>query len=169
MNGGTKNALNLTIEVVNTLGYSRAEKVLDFTVPNSPVINQIIAGDGNARILFDTVAGATEYGASYENEKGEIIILPTKTIANYIDIEGLENNKAYLVTIFSSNEKGKSLDSKKERVTPNGDLLPPVIWDAFIRDQKLIAESVIEFILLFPKLKILSLKFLSKPYTFSIL
>lgn len=136
--GATKNAMSLTLGVVNSLGYSRADKVLDFTVPNSPVIKQIIAGDGNARILFDSVAGATEYGASYENEKGEIIVLPAKTIANYIDIEGLENNKAYLVTIFSFNEKGKSLESKKEKLTPNAKLLPPIIWDSFIRDKKLV-------------------------------
>ncbi|GIZ09661.1 glycoside hydrolase family 2 TIM barrel-domain containing protein [Flavobacterium sp. UMI-01] len=136
--GNLTNAQNVTIEVVNSLGYSRADKVFDFTVPNSPVIKQIISGDGKARILFDSVSGATEYGASYENEKGEVVVLPTKTIANYIDLEGLENNKSYLVSVFSFNQKGKSFDSKKERVTPNGKLLPPVIWDAFIRDKKIV-------------------------------
>ncbi len=129
--------IDIEISLVTPTGHSRFTKVLSFEKPFKPLISEVILGNNSVRILFDKVPNATEYVVSYINDKGETITSP-KTITNVIDVDGLTNGKTYSFKLFALNDKGISKPSETKQVTPNSKPLPPIIWDAFIADNKLV-------------------------------
>ncbi len=131
------NILDITVRLVSPTNYSRFDKTISFKKAITPKISEVISGNNSARIIFDKVPNATEYVVSYINDKGETITSP-KTIANVIDVDGLTNGKTYSFKLFALNDKGVSKPSETKQVTPNSKPLPPIIWDAFIADNKLV-------------------------------
>lgn len=139
-----KQLLDLRIRLVSPTGYVRFEKVIPFSIPKSPIIANVNQGDKTVRILFKKVLGGTEYFVRYRNDKGEIIE-SFKTITDAIEIENLTNNKEYSFSVIALNDKGESKSSISIKVQPNGKLLPPKIWDAFITDEKVVIGYTSEF------------------------
>ncbi len=129
--------LDITVRLVSPTNYSRFDKTVSFKKAITPKISEVISGNNSVRILFDKVPNATEYVVSYINDKGETITSP-KTITNVIDVDGLTNGKTYSFKLFALNDKGVSKPSETKQVTPNSKPLPPIIWDAFIADNKLV-------------------------------
>ncbi|WP_186826836.1 glycoside hydrolase family 2 TIM barrel-domain containing protein [Seonamhaeicola algicola] len=131
------NLLDLTVNLVTPTNYTRYSKTVSFQNAITPEIKKVITGKNAARILFDKIPNATEYFASYVNDEG-IEVNTDKTIANYIDIDGLNDNKSYSFKLYAVNDKGVSNPSEAVEVTTDENLLPPIIWDAFITDNKLV-------------------------------
>ncbi|WP_298533431.1 glycoside hydrolase family 2 TIM barrel-domain containing protein [uncultured Algibacter sp.] len=129
--------LDLTVSLITPTGYSRYDKMVSFLNPITPEISEVISGKNSARILFDKVPNAGEYFVSYVNDKGETIA-SDKTITNGIDVMGLTTGKTYSFKLYAVNDKGISNASKVKSVITNNNVLPPIIWDAFIAENKLI-------------------------------
>ncbi len=138
------NVLDMTVNLVSPTGHSRFDKTISFKNALTPKISKIIPGNNAVRILFDKVPNASEYLVSYVNDKGEEVI-SEKTITDFIDIEGLTNGKTYSFKLFAINDKGESNPSEAEQITPNEKPLPPIIWDAFIADSKLVVGYSSDF------------------------
>ncbi len=131
-----ENPYSLVVKVINPLGYERAEKENFFKVPEAPVINQVISGNGKARIYFDKTFGVKEYKVAYKTQNG-VYQYSKPTISNFITLDSLSNN-LYEVALIALNAKGDSETSKIELIKPNGKSLPPVIWKSFITNNKLV-------------------------------
>ncbi|WP_282147806.1 glycoside hydrolase family 2 TIM barrel-domain containing protein [Algibacter lectus] len=129
--------LDFTISLITPTGYSRFDKTISFQKAITPEISQIIPGNNAVRILFDAVPNATEYFVTYTNAAGKELT-SYRTITNAIEIDSLINKKVYSFKLYAVNDKGISKPSKTVGVTPNGNELPPIIWDAFIADRKLV-------------------------------
>lgn len=139
-----KNILDLTIKLVSPTNYSRFEKTISFSNAITPQIKEIISGNKSVRIIFDKVPNATAYYLTHKNEKGDSVE-SYKTITNTIDIDSLTNLKNYDFRLYAINDKGISNPSKPVSAKPNGKLLPPKIWDAFIADNKLVIGYTSDF------------------------
>lgn len=133
----SENILDLTVSLMAPTGYSRYDKTVSFKKPLTPKIDKIIPGKNAVRVLFDKVPNATEYFVSYQNDKGKEINT-SKTISNYIDVDSLSGGKSYDFKLYATNDKGLSNPSEVLESTTNQNLLPPIIWDAFITDNKLV-------------------------------
>ncbi|WP_152285449.1 glycoside hydrolase family 2 TIM barrel-domain containing protein [Flavicella marina] len=133
----SKELLDLKIQLIAPTGYVRFEKIISFSTPKAPIITAVDLGNNSLRINFEKVPGALEYLVRYKNESGKTVE-SQKTITNSIEIKGLKNSETYTVSVIAINEKGESPSPKPISITPNGKLLAPKVWDAFIRDQKLI-------------------------------
>ncbi len=131
------NVLDMTVNLVSPTGHSRFDKTISFQNALTPKISKIIPGNNAVRILFDKVPNASEYFATYQNDEGNIVE-SNKTIAEYIDIEGLTNGKVYSFKLYTVNDKAASSPSEEKQATPTENPLPPIIWDAFITDNKLV-------------------------------
>lgn len=129
--------LDVTVRLVNPIGYSRFDKTISFQNAITPEIAEIISGNKAVRILFDEVPNATEYFVTYTNSKGKELT-SYRTITNAIEVDSLINQKTYSFKLYAVNDKGMSKPSKIIDVKPNGNELPPNIWDAFIADNKLV-------------------------------
>ncbi len=136
--------LDIAINLVTPTNYSRLTKTVSFKNAITPQISDIISGNNSARILFDKVPNATEYFVSYLNDKYEEV-MSEKTITNFIDIDGLTNGKVYNFRLLALNDKGESNPSESKQATPNGNPLPPIIWEAFIADNKLVVGYSSDF------------------------
>ncbi|MDV7185897.1 glycoside hydrolase family 2 TIM barrel-domain containing protein [Lutibacter sp. TH_r2] len=139
-----KDLLDLRIRLVSSTGYLRYEKVIPFTVAKSPQISSVDLGDASARVFFEKVPGATEYLLRYKNDKGETVE-SFKTITNAIELDSLTNNKEYSFSVIALNDKGESTSPNTVKAKPNGKLLAPKIWDAFITDNKIVIGYTSEF------------------------
>ncbi|AWB67602.1 glycoside hydrolase family 2 [Saccharobesus litoralis] len=134
------NILDISLSLVTPTQHSRLDKTLSFNPAISPSIKSAIAGKNAIRVLFDPVPNATEYFVQYR-EKGATKVTPSKTektISHYIDIEGLKDNSQYELQLYAINDKGPSQPSKTFEITTAQSWLPPIIWDAFIADNKLV-------------------------------
>ena len=130
-------AFDLKISLVTPTNHSRFEKTISFKAAITPEISEIIAGKSEVRILFDQVPNATEYFVRYtgsDNQERE----SHKTISSYIDVEGLEQETKYEFRLFALNDKGISKPSSAMEVTTGKNGLPPIVWDSFITDNKLV-------------------------------
>ncbi|WP_139956274.1 glycoside hydrolase family 2 TIM barrel-domain containing protein [Flavicella sediminum] len=139
-----ENLLDLRIQLMSPTGYARYEKTISLKTPNAPIIKAVDLGDKSARVLFEKVPGAKEYFVRYTNDDGTITE-SFKTITNAIEIENLSNHKAYTFSVISINEKGECLAPNSIEATPNGKLLAPKIWEAFITDNKAVIGYTSEF------------------------
>lgn len=129
--------LDLTISLETPTNYSRFEKTISFQHAITPEISEIIVGKNAVRILFDKVPNATEYFVRY-SDGDKKVQESYKTISNSIDIEGLEDNETYGFQLYATNDKGHSKPSQLVEATTNQNNLPPIIWDSFIAENKLI-------------------------------
>ncbi len=129
--------LDITVRLLPPTNYSRFDKTISFKKAITPKISEVISGNNSARIIFDKVPNATEYVVAYINDKGDTITSP-KTIANVIDIDGLTHGKVHSFKLYAINDKGKSNPSEAKQIAPNTWPLPPIIWDEFIVDNKLV-------------------------------
>ncbi|TXG36099.1 glycoside hydrolase family 2 TIM barrel-domain containing protein [Seonamhaeicola maritimus] len=132
-----ENILDLTVRLMTPTGYSRFDKTVSFQNAITPQIKELIAGKNAVRVLFDKVPNASEYFVSYKNEDGKEV-QSNKTITNYIDIDSLGEGKAYSFKLYAINDRGVSNPSEEVELTTNKKILPPIIWDAFITDNKLV-------------------------------
>ena len=138
-----ENPFDFYIELKSSNGFVRYKKRIPFSVPNPPIISSIISGDGSVRIFFDKSFDVDEYHVAYQDEAGKRIT-SEKTIGNHIDVTNLQNDRTYSFTLIASNEKGSSDASESMEAQPNGMPLPPIIWDAFLADGKLVIGYSVE-------------------------
>ncbi|MEN0047472.1 MAG: glycoside hydrolase family 2 TIM barrel-domain containing protein [Bacteroidota bacterium] len=129
--------LDLTVSLISPTNYSRFDKTISFQPAIRPEIAEIIPAKNAVRILFNKVPNATEYFVSYSSNDGKVYE-SYKTISNYIDLEGLENNETYSFQLYAINDKGTGKPFKLVKTTTDQNDLPPIIWDAFIADHKLV-------------------------------
>ncbi|AUP79714.1 glycoside hydrolase family 2 TIM barrel-domain containing protein [Flavivirga eckloniae] len=132
-----ENILDMTIDLVSSTGHSRFDKTISFQNALTPKISEIILGKNVIRILFHKVPNAYEYFATYQNDEGNIV-KSYKTIASYIDIKGLTTGRTYSFKLHALNDKGVSNPSEEITITTSNNMLPPIIWDSFITDNKLV-------------------------------
>ncbi|WP_299555905.1 glycoside hydrolase family 2 TIM barrel-domain containing protein [Seonamhaeicola sp.] len=131
------NVLDLKVSLVTPTNHSRFDQTLSFQKAITPEINEVIPGKNAVRILFDKVPNATEYFVTYKNDTGQET-KSYRTITNAINVDSLGNGKAYGFKLYAVNDKGISNPSEEVKATTNQKALPPVIWDAFITDNKLV-------------------------------
>lgn len=129
--------LDLTIDLKSPTNHSRFDKTISFQHAITPEISETIEGKNAIRILFNKVPNATDYFVKYSGEDHEIKE-SYKTINNRIDLEELKENETYTIQLFAINDKGPSKPSEVTKATTNQNLLPPIIWDSFITDNKLV-------------------------------
>ena len=130
--------------LVTPTNYTRLGKTISFQQAITPEISEIIPGKNAVRILFDKVPNATEYFVRYAGND-QVVHDSYKTIATYIDLEGLEEGKTYRFELFAINDKGQSHPSKPVEAGAGEKSLPPVVWDAFIADNKLVVGYSSDF------------------------
>lgn len=128
--------LDLTVQVSNPLGYVREDSIVAFNPPPAPVITHIESAKSALRIHFDGVYGADTYQAQYSDKNGQIIT-SQPTITNTITLDGLAAG-SYNIEVIATNSKGKSQPSLSRSASTGERELAPVIWDAFIADNKLV-------------------------------
>ncbi|WP_347840284.1 glycoside hydrolase family 2 TIM barrel-domain containing protein [uncultured Draconibacterium sp.] len=129
--------LDLTISLVTPTNYSRLDKTISFKNAITPKITALIPGKNAVRVLFGHVPNASEYFVRYSAD-GEKEQESYKTISNYIDVTGLEEGKTYRFKLFALNDKGQSKPSDMAKTATVNKPLPPIIWDSFITDNKLV-------------------------------
>lgn len=129
--------LDLSISLVTPTNYSRLDKTISFQNPITPEISEIISGKNAVRIFFNKVPNASEYFVKYSGN-GIKDKESYKTISNYLDIKNMSGTGKYSFQLFAVNDKGISKPSKQVKAELTSNILPPVVWDAFINDNKLI-------------------------------
>lgn len=129
--------LDLSISLVTPTDHTRFRKTLSFQPAITPEISVIVAGKDAVRILFDPVPNAKEYFVRYYS-KDQAVQESYKTITNTIDIDNLAANKTYSFQLYAVNDKGESKPSVSAKATTGQRILPPIIWDSFITDNKLV-------------------------------
>ncbi|WP_187328697.1 glycoside hydrolase family 2 TIM barrel-domain containing protein [Echinicola rosea] len=128
--------LDLTLRLKAPTGYTRLVKTFSFKRANTPQISEVIAGRNKARIFFDQVPNATEYYVTYTD--GAKVMQSEKTIADFIDVGDLDADKTYELSLVAINDQGESKPSEAVKVTMTEKVLPPIVWDTFITDGKLV-------------------------------
>lgn len=128
--------LDLTLSLVTPTNYSRLNKTISFKNAITPEISEIIAGKNAVRVLFKQVPNATEYFVEYSGK--DKVQESYKTVSNYIDVAGLEEGKTYEFKLYAINDKGQSQPSVAVKATTSQNSLPPIIWESFITDNKLV-------------------------------
>ena len=136
-NSNKGKAHELLVQVLSTNGYTRSTHTHVFNLPSTPKIKAVITGDKTFRVIFDKEFSGKEYYVKYRTKTGEVSITP-KTINNHIDVTNLDSNQLYQVELIAINALGESKPSNSVTVSPNGKSLPPIIWEAMSRDNKLI-------------------------------
>lgn len=131
------NILDLTISLVTPTNYSRFDKTISFQNAITPEISEIISGKNAVRVLFDQVPNALEYYVTYSSDD-QSVQKSYYTISNYIDVGGFEEGSNYEFQLYANNDKGPSKPSEMVEASPNKNELPPVIWESFITDNKLV-------------------------------
>lgn len=129
--------LDLSIRLVTPTDHTRFQKTISFLPAITPKISTIIAGKDAVRIRFDPVPNAKEYFVRYY-AKDQTVLESYKTITNTIDIDNLGADKTYNFQLYAVNDKGQSQPSTAVSATTNQGILPPIIWDSFITDNKLV-------------------------------
>ncbi len=129
-----KKAVAMHIALLSPNGYTRFEKNIALKKPAAPKVAAIVGGRNSARVYFEEVPGAKEYFIQYKNLKG-LTVQTAKTIANYITVDSLPNSsvKAELIAV---NNKGA--EPTIINLTSSEQELPPIVWDAFIRDDRIV-------------------------------
>ncbi|TKD57921.1 glycoside hydrolase family 2 TIM barrel-domain containing protein [Flavobacterium sp. ASW18X] len=132
-----KSVLALNLRLVAPTKHTRWATTVSFNKAITPKIKAVLAGDTNVRVVWDKVPNATayfvRYGATAKSKK-----ITARTIADFIDIEGLAPETNYGFELYALNDKAESNASDEVFVTTTNKPLPPVIWDAFITDDKLV-------------------------------
>ncbi|MDU0353941.1 glycoside hydrolase family 2 TIM barrel-domain containing protein [Paraglaciecola aquimarina] len=136
--------LALSLSLVTPTKHTRLSKTVSFQPAITPQISTLLSGKNAIRILFDKVPNATEYFVRYTDEKG-LTHTSDKTISDRIDITGLQANQDYQFRLFAINDKGPSQASKPITASTNTKALPPIIWDSFIVDNKLVIAYSSDF------------------------
>ncbi len=136
--------LEMTLNLVTPTKHSRFRKSISFQPAITPQISAIIAGKNAVRVLFDPVPNAKEYFVRYY-AKDQEVHESYKTITDRIDIENLAADESYNFQLYAVNDKGLSKPSKLVTAKTNRKLLPPIIWDSFITDNKLVIGYSSEF------------------------
>ena len=124
------------VKLVSTNGYTRAEQRIHFDVPEPPEIAEVKTSENKIRVHYTRTFDAFEYYLTY-NIDG-VDKESDKTIANYIDLEGLPAGRNIKIHLVACNDKGESKSSKTVTIKTEGKPLAPVIWDGFIADNKLV-------------------------------
>lgn len=136
--------LDLSLSLTTPTNHSRFDKTLSFQNAMTPEIREIVSGKNAARILFDPVPNASEYVVSYLGSDKELKN-SHRTITNRIDVDGLASGETYTFQLFAINDKGRSKPSESVELTLGEKPMPPVIWDSFIVDNKLVVGYSSDF------------------------
>jgi len=134
---GVTEPFDMVVELMTPSGYSRHEAIVRFEAPQAPKITSVVSGDEALRVNFESVYGADEYYVRYKDAKGTIRATE-RSIQSHIDVSELENGVSHSVQVVACNRHGDSEPSEHSEGSPNGSVLPPVVWDAFIADGKLV-------------------------------
>lgn len=134
---------DITFTLLSTNGYTRYVKTISYQVPQQPTIEKVIAGKNAVRVLFRKEYGAEEHFVNYTVAGKQLESY--KTIGNYIDIDSLENGKDISIELVAVNSNGLSKSSKSMKARLTNKVLPPVVWDGFIRHNMLVIGYSGEF------------------------
>jgi beta-galactosidase len=122
---------DITLSLITPTGYVVHETHEPLSVPQSPQIQTVFAGDKAARVVFTPVAGADQYKVLYKAaNQPDWQESKTATIEPQLTVDNLSNGTSYQFAVIALNRKGRSMPSAPMNGTPNGQLLPPIIWKA---------------------------------------
>ncbi|WNJ16569.1 glycoside hydrolase family 2 TIM barrel-domain containing protein [Pontibacter sp. G13] len=131
---GRPNRLHVALMTPN--GYNRHDQTIFFEVPNRPVIDEAKVSAKGLRVHFTKASDAFEYELIYTVDGQRF--QTDKTIAPYIELDSLPAGSQVEWQLVAWNGKGASQPSKRQKATLQGAALAPIIWDAFIADNKLV-------------------------------
>ncbi len=131
-----KNPYLLKVSLINPLGYERAKKEVFFKLPTTPEIQEIVAGKEGVRVYFDKAYGVKEYKVAYTTLDGKMHY-SAPTISDFVEIN-TEKKQVKEVALIAINGKGESQASETSIVKGSSKKLPPVIWESFIKHNKLV-------------------------------
>lgn len=122
-------ALRMQVTVITPVEYEVYEQNNYFTVPATPAIQSVLVANGQARVTFNKIAGATSYKVKYGTTS--LSSTSASTINNFVDITGLTNGTQYQFALVATNGKGDSANSSTVLATPaaTNAILPPKMWN----------------------------------------
>ncbi|CAZ97737.1 glycoside hydrolase family 2 [Zobellia galactanivorans] len=123
--------------VISPNGYIRHQTSISLELPEKTSILAIEKGHGTVRVHYRPVFGADTYYVAYADGKGLERKSDTST-THSIEIKDLDPEEEYAFSVIAQNSKGKSVPSGTRTTKANADVLPPMIWDAFLSDGKLV-------------------------------
>lgn len=139
-----KTVLALNVYLVAPIKHTRLATTVSFKKALTPKIKEVLAGGASARIIWDKVPNANAYSVSYAMENGAKRTTEA-TIANFIDVNGLKPQTKYSFEVFAHNDMALSTASNKVFAKTTTKPLPPIVWDAFITDGKLVIGYSCDF------------------------
>ncbi len=88
--------------------------------PASPTITSIVDGDGQVKLSWASVAGATSYEVRYGVAPGIYTSVLAAGAATNLTVSGLANNQQYYFVVIAGNASGDSQPSVERGVIPLG-------------------------------------------------
>lgn len=131
-------ATGLKISLMDPQDYSVLDETIYFKAPHQPTIVHVNTAQDGIRLIIEPAKGAAEYFAKYTIE-GETVHSDT-TINSFIKImdERIKLNKSMDFEVFSFNNFGESLPSKKITAAKDEDELPPEVWNVIRNNDDLV-------------------------------
>lgn len=125
-------AKEVVASLITPTGYVVHQAHLWLDAPGTPAVTGVQEGPGAVRVRFNKVACATGYRVLYG--KGGLTEKSAETIADFIELKGLDPAAAYQLAVVAVNGKGESRPSNAVTVRPQGKPLPPVVLAAAAQD-----------------------------------
>jgi beta-galactosidase len=129
------NAAEVQIELVSPLNYALSDTTIYFSKPNSPniiystgestLLNDYREKTGGFRIVFQKSFLAQGYKVKYG--KDQLISETPITVNNFIDVNGLDFNESYNLSLIAVNAKGESEGSVIRHIATSYFHAPPVV------------------------------------------
>ncbi|GJM63096.1 glycoside hydrolase family 2 TIM barrel-domain containing protein [Persicobacter diffluens] len=129
-------AFDIRLRLISANGYTRFEKIKAFASPEQPVIRHFVTAANSARIYFENTYDAEEYFLRYEVDG--IQQESSATIGNFIDVPLSKGTQVVELQLIARNNYGESIPSLKQTSTIGSGLLPPIVWEGFVRDNRLV-------------------------------
>ncbi|QHT69001.1 hypothetical protein GXP67_21280 [Rhodocytophaga rosea] len=130
-----ENPGQIKFSLLSPTHYNVYDTIVYLQKPAAPEIKAVITGESGVRIVFEKNSTAAYYIVKYG--KNDFAATSDTTINHYIDIKKLEKGESYHFQVIGLNDLGLGTPSKTITITPDSDLLPPVIWHAEAADSSL--------------------------------
>ncbi len=127
---------SLEVSLLAPNGYDRHRVKVYFDVPARPKIDEVESSKSKIRVHLTRSADAFEYQVRYQI--GDQILLSPKTIAPFVELDSLPSGLEVGLQLIAWNDRGASKRSAPVKVKTEGSSLAPIVWDAFIADDRLV-------------------------------